>query len=175
MKKRPHEEREVDLAALVDVLSNMLFFLLATVTFLQLKTLNAAVPALSTGAVSTGKAVDVSVEIKIEGYSLKASGDPADKSVGTLAVTKDIPRKSDGSLDSKTLTAELWDIKKKAPEAKNIMIFPQQGTVFEEIVKTMDASREMASILDSKKKVPLFTRPVLSELVEETDKPRETP
>ncbi len=169
VRKRRHEEREVDLAALVDVLSNMLFFLLATVTFLQLKTLNAAVPALSTGPVSTGKAVDVSVEIKTEGYALKASGDPADRSFGTLAVTKDIPRKSDGSLDSKTLTAELWDIKRKAPEAKNILIFPQQGTVFEEIVKTMDASREMVSILDSKKKVPLFTRPVLSELVTDDD------
>jgi hypothetical protein len=73
------------------------------------------------------------------------------------------------------LTAELWDIKKKAPEAKNIMIFPEQGTVFEEIVHTMDASREMASILDSRKKVPLFTRPVLSELVSDDDAPREAP
>lgn len=164
MKKRKHEEREVDLAALVDVLSNMLFFLLATVTFLQLKTLNAAVPVASSGEVSTGKSVDVRLQIKTEGFSLEASGEAADKTVGAMSVKKDIPRKSDGSLDTKTLTAELWDIKKKAPETKNIMIFPQPGTQFEEIVKTMDASREMASILDTKKKVPLFTRPVLSEL-----------
>jgi biopolymer transport protein ExbD len=174
MKRRPHEEKEVDLAALVDVMSNMLFFLLATVTFLQLKTLNAAVPALSTGPVSTGKAVDVSLEINPVGYSLKATGDPADKSVGTLAIAKDIPRKGDGSLDSKTLTAELWEIKRKAPEAKNIMIFPTDGTAFDEIVKTMDASREMPSILDPRRKVQLFTRPVLSELVTE-DAPPVTP
>ena len=74
----------------------------------------------------------------------------------------------------KALTAALWDIKKKAPETKNIMIFPEQGTQFEEIVATMDASREMKSILDSKKKVPLFTRPVLSELVTDDEK-REAP
>lgn len=174
MKRRPHEEKEVDLAALVDVMSNMLFFLLATVTFLQLKTLNAAVPALSTGPVSTGKAVDVSLEINTLGYSLKATGDPADKTVGTLAIAKEIPRKGDGTLDAKTLTAELWEIKRKAPEAKNIMIFPIDGTQFEEIVKTMDASREMPSILDPKRKVQLFTRPVLSELVTE-DTPPVTP
>jgi len=175
VKRRAHEEKEVDLAALVDVLSNMLFFLLATVTFLQLKTLNAAVPALSTGPVSTGKAVDVSVEIHPTGFALKASGDPADKSQGSLQVQLDIPRTGDGKLDTKALTAALWDIKKKAPETKNIMIFPEQGTQFEEIVQTMDASREMKSILDSKKKVPLFTRPVLSELVTDDDKPREAP
>ena len=59
MRRKRHEEKEVDLAALVDILSNMLFFLLTTVSFLQLKTLNASVPALSTGPVSTGRAVDV--------------------------------------------------------------------------------------------------------------------
>jgi biopolymer transport protein ExbD len=173
--RRHHEDREVDLAALVDVLSNMLFFLLATVTFLQLKTLNAAVPALSKGDVSTGKAVDVSVEIRATGYALKASGDPADKRQAALAVQKDLPRRGDGHLDTKALTRELWDIKKVAPEVKNIMIFPEQGVLFEEIVQTMDASRDMPSILDPKKRVPLFTRPVLSELVGAADAARELP
>jgi biopolymer transport protein ExbD len=169
-----HEEKEVDLAALVDVLSNMLFFLLATVTFLQLKTLNAAVPALTTGEVSTGKAVDVSLEIRATGYVLKASGEPADRKVAALAISRDLPRK-DGKLDVKALTRELWDIKKVAPEVKNIMIFPEAGVLFDDIVQTMDATREMPSVLDPKKRVPLFTRPVLSELVTDADKPRETP
>jgi biopolymer transport protein ExbD len=169
-----HEEKEVDLAALVDVLANMLFFLLATVTFLQLKTLNAAVPALTTGEVSTGKAVDVSLEIRAAGYVLKANGEPADRKVPALAISRDVPRK-DGKLDTKTLTRELWDIKKVAPEVKNIMIFPEPGILFDEIVLTMDSTREMPSILDPKKRVPLFTRPVLSELVTDADKPREAP
>jgi biopolymer transport protein ExbD len=163
--RRQHEDREVDLAALVDVLSNMLFFLLATVTFLQLKTLNAAVPALSKGEVSTGKAVDVSLEIRAAGYALKASGDPADGKLPPLAVAKDLPRQGDGHLDTKALTRELWEIKKVAPEVKNILIFPEQGILFDEIVQTMDASRDMPSSGDPKKRVPLFTRPVLSELV----------
>jgi biopolymer transport protein ExbD len=171
VRRKKHEEKEVDLAALVDVLSNMLFFLLATVTFLQLKTLNAAVPALSTGEVSTGKAVDVSVEIRSAGYILKASGEPADKKVGALAVSEEIPRKQDGTLDTKTLTLKLRDIKLKAPETRNIMIFPEKGIVFDEIVHTMDASRETPSQLDPSKKVQLFTRPVLSELVTEDAPP----
>lgn len=171
--RKRHEEKEVDLAALVDVLSNMLFFLLATVSFLQLKTLNAAVPALSNGPVSTGKAVDVSVEIRPSGFVLKATGQPSDPTVKFTPVDLPIPRRGDGSLDDKKLTQELWKIKKQAPETKTILLFPEQGTPFEDIVKTMDASRDMQSIVDPKKKVPLFTRPVLSELVVGDEVPRE--
>jgi biopolymer transport protein ExbD len=175
MRRRKREEdREVDLAALVDVLANMLFFLLATVTFLQLKTLNAAVPALSTGAVSTGKSVDVSVEIRASGYVVAATGESPNKDSGFRPVNIEIPRKG-AELDDAELTKQLWEIKKTAPEVKNIMIFPEQGVVFDEIVRTMDATREMPSMLDPRKKVPLFTRPVLSELVTEDDKPREEP
>jgi biopolymer transport protein ExbD len=169
VRRTPHEEKEVDLAALVDVLANMLFFLLATVTFLQLKTLNAAVPALSTGAVSTGKGVDVSFEVRRSGFIVKASGEPADKSVTFTPVDERIPRRSDGTLDTEALSRKLWEIKKVAPEVKNIMIFPEQGIVFEEIVQAMDASREMPSATDPSKKVPLFSRPVLSELITEDE------
>ena len=77
----------------------------------------------------------------------------------------DIARLSDGHLDTKALTEELWKIKKIAPETKNIMIFPEQAVKFDDVVDTMDAAREMPSLVDPNKKVPLFTRPVLSELV----------
>jgi hypothetical protein len=183
-KRKIDGEREVDLAALVDILGNMLFFLLATVSFLQLKTLNASVPALSSGAVSTGKAVDVTVEVKQTGYVLKANGEAADPSTKFHPVQIEIPRITDGAactavkaqapcLDRKRLTKELWEIKKQTPETKNIMIFPEQGTQFADIVFTMDASREMPSIIDPNKKVSLFSRPVLSELVEGTEQERD--
>ena len=165
MRRKAHEEREVDLAALVDILGNMLFFLLATVSFLQLKTLNASVPALSTGPVSTGRSVDVTVEVKASGLVLKATGEPADTSQKAISVQLDIARLSDGKLDTKTFTEELWKIKKVAPETKNIMVFPEQTIKFDDVVTTMDAAREMPSLVDPNKKVPLFTRPVLSELV----------
>ncbi len=177
-------DKEVDLAALVDILSNMLFFLLATVSFLQLKTLNTAVPALSTGPVSTGKSVDVSVEVRSTGYVLKATGEAADPNSTFQPVQRDIPRISDAStckaqkavapcLDRKKLTKEAWEIKKQAPETKVVMIFPEQTVPFEEIVQTMDATREMPSIIDPNKKVPLFTRPVLSELVTGNEQARD--
>ena len=172
--RRRHEEKEVDLAALVDIFSNMLFFLLATVSFLQLKTLNAAVPALSTSADVSTKSVNVTVEIKQSGYVLKVDGEAADPAVGkAVQRQREIARGSDGVLDAKALTKELWEVKKQTPETKNIMIFPEQGIVFEDIVRTMDASREMPSIVDPNKKVPLFSRPVLSELVTGEEKPRE--
>src|SRR5688572_18930151 len=115
MGRRKHEEKEVDLAALVDIMSNMLFFLLATVSFLQLKTLNAAVPALSTSSDVITKAVNVTVEIKANGYVLKVDGESADPSVGKIAISREIPR-VDGQLVPKELTKELWEVKKKTPE-----------------------------------------------------------
>jgi biopolymer transport protein ExbD len=175
MRRRKIEgDKEVDLAALVDILANMLFFLLATVSFLQLKTLNASVPALSDKTeVVSDKAVNVTIEIKSTGHVLKVTGQPADKTQKALTIQKDIARLSDGSLDTKSLTKELWEVKKISPETKNVMIFPEQTMPFEDIVRTMDAAREMPSIIDPKKKVPLFPRPVLSELVTGNEQPRD--
>ena len=162
MRRRTMEEPELNLAALIDIFSIMLFFLMTTVTFLTLRTLNAAVPAISKGAVSTTDGVNVSVEIKADGYVLKATGTPEGRSE-RVNVDEQIAR-DQGRLDRKKLTELLWQIKKKAPETKNIMIFPEDGIPFQEVVLTMDASREMPSIVNPKKRVSLFTRPVLSEL-----------
>jgi hypothetical protein len=148
----------------------MLFFLMTTVTFLSLKTLNASVPALSKGDVSTDDGVNVSLNIKPDGYQLQASGQPADASQKALSIDMQIPRVKgimdpQPMLDTTKLTKELWEIKKVAPEVKNIMIFPAPDTPFEEVIASMDASREMPSIINPRKRVPLFTRPVLSELI----------
>ena len=105
----------------------------------------------------------VSVEITPEGYRLKASGQPQNTNEKRMAIDERIPRKGE-DLAAKKLTARLWEIKKKAPEVRTVMIFPEDGTLFQDIILTMDHSREMPSILDKKKTVPLFTRPVLSEL-----------
>ena len=47
LRRRAHQETELNLSALIDIFSIMLFFLMTTVTFLTLKTLNAAVPAVA--------------------------------------------------------------------------------------------------------------------------------
>lgn len=170
MRRRSHEPTELNIAALIDIFSTMLFFLMTTVTFMSLKTLNAAVPALSKGAVSTSDGVNVSVRITDEGYVFQASGQPADTTQKALDINIEIPR-TKGLLDStprwdaKKLTEECWKVKKIAPEVKNVMIFPEPDIPFDTVVLTMDATREMPSIIDPSKRVPLFTRPVLSELI----------
>jgi biopolymer transport protein ExbD len=161
--RKKHEEREVDLAALIDVMANMIFFLMATVTFLSLRTVNAAVPAMSSGAVDTGKSVDVSLAVTAEGYYLKAEGQSADPRSKPVKIEQKIGRRMNGSLDTRELTKQLWEIKKVASEQKNIIIMPDDSIPFDEVIATMDASREMASIVDPTKRVPLFSRPVLSE------------
>ena len=166
MRRSRMEEVELNLAALIDIFSIMLFFLMTTVSFLTLKTLNASVPAAAKKgeSVDTKDGVNVSVEIKTEGYVLKASGQPANQSASRLNLDKTIPRAGDGQLQPKKLTEELWEIKKVASEVKAIMIFPEDGMRFQDIIATMDASRDMPSIIDRRKRVQLFPRPVLSEL-----------
>lgn len=170
MRRRNSEPGEINLAALIDIFSTMLFFLMTTVTFMSLKTLNAAVPALSKGDVSTDDGVNVSVRITDEGYVFQASGQPADASHKRLELNVEIPRTkglldSEPRWDAKKLTEECWKVKKIAPEVKNVMIFPEPDIPFDTVVRTMDATREMPSIIDPSKRVPLFTRPVLSELI----------
>jgi biopolymer transport protein ExbD len=166
IKRRVVEDTELNLAALIDIFSIMLFFLMTTVTFLTLKTLNASVPAAAKKgeSVDTKDGVNVSLEIKTEGYVLKASGQPENRGASRLNIDKIIPRDSDGQLKTKKLTEELWEIKKVASEVKAIMLFPEDGTKFQDVISTMDASRDMPSIIDPKKRVQLFPRPVLSEL-----------
>lgn len=170
MRRRKPKDNELNIAALIDIFSTMLFFLMTTVTFLSLKTLNAAVPALSKGEVSTDDGVNVSVRITDDGYVFQASGQPADTSQKPLAVDVTIDKTKDlfddkPSWDRKKLTEECWKVKKIAPEVKNVLIFPEPDVPFEIVVVTMDATREMPSIIDPSKRVPLFTRPVLSELI----------
>ncbi len=183
LRRRAHEDGELNLSALIDIFSIMLFFLMTTVTFLTLKTLNASVPAVAKKgqSVDTKDGVNVSVEVTADGYVLKASGQPQNSTASRLNINENIGRKPTTvkekneageevekevmGLNTQKLTEELWEIKKKAPEVKVIMIFPEDGVEFQDIVSTMDASREMPSIIDRNKRVPLFTRPVLSELV----------
>ena len=169
MRRHPPTDDELNLAALIDIFSIMLFFLMTTVSFLSLKTLNASVPALSRGEVSTKDAVNVSLRLLETGYVLQASGQPADVSQKPLSINLEIAKRSlfkpKPEYDTKKLTEELWKIKKVAPEIKAIMIFPQPDVAFEDVIRAMDASREMPSIVNPRKRVPLFTRPVLSELV----------
>lgn len=159
--RKKHEEREVDLAALVDIMANMIFFLMATVTFLTLRTVNAAVPAMSSGAVDTGKSVDVTLEVTAAGFVVRASGEAPDGK--PVAEEERIARRGDGRLDGRALTKRLWEIKKIVPEQKNIIIIPEDNIPFEDVIVAMDASRDMPSIVDPRKRVPLFPRPVLSE------------
>lgn len=169
-RSRERPDTELNLSSMIDILSIMLFFLMATVSFLTLKTLNAAVPAASKGAVSTTDGVNVSLEIRTDGYVVTASGQPEDKKEKKLNVNETIPllpQAVDGlEYDIDALSRKLWDIKKKAPEVKNIMINPGPGTPFHVVIATMDASRERRSDLDKNRSIPLFTRPVLTELEE---------
>jgi biopolymer transport protein ExbD len=167
IRRKTIEESELNLAPLIDIFANMLFFLMTTVSFLTLKTLNASVPAMAKPGekVDTLDQVNVSVEVLAEGYVLKASGQPDDKSARRLELSKTIPRRSSGQLDAKELTDELWEVKKVASSQKTVMIFPGDGIAFQDVVVTMDATRDMPSLVDPKKRVLLFPRPVLSELV----------
>ena len=98
------------------------------------------------------------------GYKLQANGPVEDPEAPELAIDKDIPKKGD-NYDTEALTAELWEIKRKASQHKNIMIFPAADIPVEHVINTMDATREMPSIINRNKRVPLFTRPVLSEII----------
>lgn len=167
-KRRAIEgEKEVDLAALVDIFSNMLFFLLATVSFLQLKTLNAAVPIASSAAVSTGKGVDVALAITDKGYVVDAHGTGVTGE--KVDIHQELPRLN-GALEPLKLTEVLATVRKVTPlDNKAIIIQAESLIPFQEIVLSMDASRDMPSKINPKTKVPLFTRPVLSRAVTDAD------
>jgi len=163
---------DLNLTPLMDVMSNILFFLLAGFGALLISFLTATVPVQSEGESEPETPrldrVVVNLQILPDSYKINCSNDkiPGDE----LAKLKQVIRKKEaGGYDNAALTAVLLDIKKKYPASDTIMMVPSETIVYEEIVAAMEASKEMK---EDKQRLRLFPKAVIADLVKtELDSP----
>jgi biopolymer transport protein ExbD len=134
---------QLNLTALMDILSNLLFFLLAAFGATIVMVINGTVPVQSaedSDVADMKRAVTVNVSINREGFRVAALG-TAFSQEELDGMSRQIPLHGPAH-DFAKLTRELRDIKQHYPKSDTVILTPETGVKYEVLVHTMDAARE---------------------------------
>ena len=144
---------ELNLVPYLDIVMNIIMFLLATVQFqAMLANINITLPtaALSTETTASPKPeLNLTVSISDTGYTLATSGTVLFRGFslapeGLVQTTRDLPTlpKVSNQLDTEGLTQILAQIKERFPDEDRAVLTASPEIPYEQVVKTMDAMRE---------------------------------
>jgi len=157
----------LNLTALMDILSNLLFFLLACFGTTIVMGINATVPLQSShdsSLADTKQTVTAHVSVEKGGLDVSL--------VGSAQSPEELDRwhrlipARDGTYDYHALTTMLLSIKKAYPRSDTMILTPESGITYEMMVATMDAARETEMTLSGTvRRLSLFPTVVISTVV----------
>jgi len=162
------EATAFDLTALMDILSNIIFFLMASFGAAVVAIVPASVPTISESGendaateedkvtVTMKLAPDGSVDISAANNEmLPEELEPLSKRIAGV----------DGGVDAQAIDAHLWSIKDQYRESKNIIIVCDEEVTYAMLIEAMDASREHKMVVEGKKVFPsMFPAVVVSSM-----------
>lgn len=151
----------LNLTPLMDVMSNILFFLLAAFGATLIAVLPTSIPTRgdpSENASAQEEKVTITVRADAQGLTLALDSPHVDPSL-LKPFSGRFPR-TDKGYDYAAFTQAVKRIKEKWPESRTMVLVPDDGFKFEQIVKVMDAAREYR--MPNGKKLMLFDETVLS-------------
>jgi biopolymer transport protein ExbD len=137
---------ELNIVPFLDIVMNILIFVLATVSVVFTASIETAPPASSSAGVRQdieSKALNLTVLIVNDGFSLKASGGnvaPGCRGVGAGIA---IPKKA-GQYDYASLTGCVADLKKSSADYEDetqVFITANPGTDYQTLIGVIDAVR----------------------------------
>jgi biopolymer transport protein ExbD len=166
----PDDASGVDLTALMDILSNIIFFLMASFGAAVIAIVPASVPTIAEGgendiAVEADK-VTLTMMVKKSG-EVSVSVANSDIEPAELAKYSKSFAALEGDIDSKSLNEYLWTLKQRFPKSKDAIISPEGRVTYGMLIKAMDASREHYMKIDGKAVFPaMFPAVVVSSLVQ---------
>lgn len=135
--------QELNLVPYLDIMVNLVLFMLITITsFLSFTILNASIPQL---APDSGKAV---AQMKKKELLLMVRvtkrGFIVDPNVqGGKSLRRSTITKKDGAFDFVTLKNLAQNLKSQFPQETRVLIVAQPSVIYEDIIHTMDAVREV--------------------------------
>lgn len=158
---------DLNLTALMDILSNLLFFLLASFGATVIMAINVTVPTQSSDksdVAETVQAVTLAVKISKTAIDVGATSNGIPESeLGPLA--RRIPNQGE-TPDIAAFAAHLYDIKQKYPKSDTMILTPESGTRYDVLVKVMDAARERpVDVAGQDRNLKLFPTVVVSTVV----------
>ena len=157
-----HIDGEINIVPYLDIMVNLIMFLLmvqATSIALGMINVNAPSyappgPANQAPKPDPEKSLRLTVGIAADGFYIAAKGgvlpgeEPAQPTETETAEAKrspTIPRRADGGYDFAALTRKLRGIKAAFPKVDAVYIAADDATAYQDIVKTLDASRADSS------------------------------
>ncbi len=171
-RQKPPSDVEVELIPVMNLFMTIIPFLLLGVTFYHVAEISAAVPTRSADGTSdvadSASAVTLTLGVShARGYVLSANGTGV--SPEALASLARVLPKRGSAFDTAGLTRTLLAVKKRYPSSDTIVIVPERDILFDDLVKTMDASREVETGASGSNglasRLALFPRVVLSRLL----------
>ena len=156
---------DLNLTALMDILSNLLFFLLASFGATIVMSINGTVPVQSADKsdVADNK-LSVTVALKVTKDNIEVTASGTAQTEQELEVFHKIVPSAGGKPDFASLTAHLKHIKDTYPKSDTVLMTPEPGVPYSALIQTMDAAREVADPA-TKKQLPLFPTVVMSTVV----------
>jgi biopolymer transport protein ExbD len=155
----------LNLTALMDILSNLLFFLLAAFGATIVMAINGNVPVSSSeknDIAATRQTVTANVSVAKSGFDVQIFGS-AQTPAELDRWRKHIPTKDGRELDYAALTEHLLAIKQEYPRSDTMILTAESGIKYETMVSTMDAARESnVKVGGTSHVVPVFPTVVVS-------------
>lgn len=170
MRRRGGEEQadtELNLVPIMNLFTVLIPFLLLSAAFIQVKVINASVPAIADGSdpereqeAYDQRPVVVNLQVQSAGYAVSASGE--DLSAEELRkLTARIGRKQ-REYDRDALQRYLVAVKQRYPKSDTIIIAPDPEIPYQRIIEVMDTSRELPGADGAKRY--LFPKVVVTSL-----------
>lgn len=171
------EATSFDLTALLDILSNIIFFLMASFGAAVVAMVPATVPTVSDGdndVADEGDKVTVTMELSANGkVDIRAANQlmlpdemkPYEASFEGKLMEKSIDGKKVKvpTVDAQAINDHLWKIKNDFRKSKSLILVPEPKVKYALLVEAMDASRERRMKVDDKDVFPqLFPAVVVS-------------
>jgi len=133
-------DEELNIVPMIDMVTNLMFFLMMFASMLPIAFIDAPLPKVASNAAEVKKAkedekakLEVSVDINATGFVLKSD----------IGGTKQIPLDAEGKHNYTELHNVLVQLHAKKPNSREITLNPSDDVVYDVMIKSMDAAREL--------------------------------
>jgi biopolymer transport protein ExbD len=150
--KEPEESGELNIVPYLDILMNLIIFMLLSMTGLAtFGVLNVSAPSYggAGGAGSDEKpALTLTVAVAKTGFFVAATGGvlpgqaPGEAAAAPGEGTPTVPLKKSGEYDYEALTSKLKEVKTAFPDESKVILAADAEVTYEVLIATMDATRE---------------------------------
>jgi biopolymer transport protein ExbD len=141
----PEDEGELNVVPFLDVIVNVMIFVLATIAITFTASFELRPP--SAGRAPAGPPLDLTVLVASDGFAVKASGGNVAAGCGSVGPGLAVPKR-DGAYDYAALgdcIARLKRASAEASETSHISVTANPATEYQTLVRVMDAVRQTPS------------------------------